>query len=617
VPLTALKQLFATTAQRLIGQTKELPSRLVSKARGFALELVRLPQTLRRLGLRDWIHLVTMAVVWWVAILWLRSWYAGNEPVLIDPLLQPDDARTALFPFHRYAPGHPLSTDPIANEMLEYQPYAYRLLFRFTVPSVGLLVATKWVTKLLFGMFVVAGVVLMTSRRAGLGAGLLFAALFIHDQSIQNRIHGGLPRGFGFPVCALWLAGALAGRPNVRRIAAIVGALTYPTALAMVLGAEGVYVLRGLGRPGFHTLFRRLKHYALLVVACIALLAPAVMVGMHDGGSIHTLAQAEREPAFGKSGRLRVLPFPEPTKQFTRMYEEMFDQYGTTPHPDIWRFFQEHRDEVVIALLALLLALPLMRLATGPEPVLAFFVASLVLYTLSRVFAFKLYSPERYYTLGMRMVTIGLVAGVLGLVAPCFRRWRYPIRNLVCALAIGLMWSGLGNGVRTPPMGVDVDYRRLGPIWDAIKKLPLEARVACQVGDQECDNVPLFGMRANNGGFETMQPWLVKSWKRQLERAEDTTRAIYATKPEELFSFANKYKVSHFLIQRSRLAEDFRSRSRSFEPLSSFTRKLLEGKQASDFLLGNVPRSAEVLRFRGYVLISVAKLKEAWGKTPP
>jgi hypothetical protein len=143
------------------------------------------------------------------------------------------------------------------------------------------------------------------------------------------------------------------------------------------------------------------------------------------------------------------------------------------------------------------------------------------------------------------------------------------------------MWSGLGNGVRTPPMGVDVDYRRLGPIWDAIKKLPSDARVACQVGDQECDNVPLFGMRPNNGGYETMQPWLVKSWQRQLARAEDTTSAIYATKPEEILSFASKYKVSHFLIQRSRLAEDFRSRSRSFEPLSSFTRKLLEGKQAS------------------------------------
>jgi hypothetical protein len=578
---------------------------------------LHLPRTLRNLSLRDWIHLASMLVVWWIAIIWLRSWYAGNEPVLIDPLLQPDDARTAIFPFHRYAPGHPLADDPIANEMLEYQPYAYRLLFRFTVPSVGLLVASKWVTKLLFGMFVMAGVVLMTSRRAGLGAGLLFAALFIHDQSIQNRIHGGLPRGFGFPVCALWLAGAVAGRPNVRRVAAIVGALTYPTALAMVLGAEGIYVLRGLGRPGWRTLVRRLKHYALLVAACVALLAPAVTAGMHDGGSIHTLAQAQKEPAFGKFGRLRVLPFPEPTKQFTRMYEEAFDQYGTTPHPEAWEYFQEHRGEVAIAFLALLIALPLMRLSAGPTPVLAFFVASLVLYTLSRLFAFKLYSPERYYSLGMRLVVLGLVAAVFGTVAPGLRRWRYPIRNLTCALGIGLMWSALGNGVRTPPMGVDVDYRRLGPIWDAIKKLPKDARVACQVGDQECDNVPLFGMRANNGGYETMQPWLVKSWKRQLERAEDTMSAIYATSPEQVYAFSAKYKVSHFLIQRTRLGDDFKTRSRSFEPLSTFMRKLLEGKQSSDFILGDAPRSAEVARFRGYVLLSVAKLKEAWSTNPP
>ncbi|HEX5098283.1 MAG TPA: hypothetical protein VFV94_02235, partial [Polyangiaceae bacterium] len=344
----------------------------------------------------------------------------------------------------------------------------------------------------------------------------------------------------------------------------------------------------------------------------------AVLIGMSDGGPIHTLEQAEKEPAFGRSGRLRVLPFPDPGEAFGKAFYDSFTlSRGSTPAEGWKDFVTRHEAEISIAIAAALLLLPLLRLTPVPLPAIAFLAASLTLYAIARAYAFKLYSPERYYSLGMRMVTLGLVAGVLGLVAPCFRRWRYPIRNLVCALGIGLMWSGLGNGVRSPPMGVDVDYRRLGPIWDAIKKLPEDARIACQVGDQECDNVPLFGMRPNNGGFETMQPWLVKSWQRQLERAEDTTRAIYATKPEEIFSFASKYKVSHFLIQRSRLAEDFRSRSRSFEPLSSFTRRLLEGKQASDFLLGKVPRSAEVLRSRGYTLISVAKLKEAWRTGEP
>ena len=67
----------------------------------------------------------------------------------------------------------------------------------------------------------------------------------------MDRIGGGLPRSFGFPAMALWLAGALAHNVKARRAGAVVAALTYPSALAMVLGAEGIYTLRRFGRPGF------------------------------------------------------------------------------------------------------------------------------------------------------------------------------------------------------------------------------------------------------------------------------------------------------------------------------------------------------------------------------
>ena len=215
----------------------------------------RLPARLRRLEPKSRLEWVGSAAVLWIFCAWFISWYRGNYDVIWDPMLQPDDARTALFPFHRYDTGSPLADDPIANEMLEYQPYAHRLLFRLTVPFVGLLAATKIVQALLFFVIALGGIVLATSRRAGLGAGLLFTFLFIHDISVQERVLGGLPRGFGFPVCALWLAGALAARPWVRYAAAIVAALTYPTGLAMVLGAEGVYAVRRFARPGWATLF--------------------------------------------------------------------------------------------------------------------------------------------------------------------------------------------------------------------------------------------------------------------------------------------------------------------------------------------------------------------------
>jgi hypothetical protein len=552
--------------------------------------------------------------VWLVLVLWWRSWYDGNYQALWDGKLQPDDARTAIFPFHRYAEGAPLVDDPISNEMLEYQPYAYRLLFWLTVPFVGVLQATKLVAWLLIGIVVAAGVVLASSKRAGLGAGILFAFMFLHDANVQDRIIGGLPRSFGFPLTALWLAGAFGSRPWVRRTAALLSALTYPTALAMVLGAEGVYAVRGFARPGLATLLRRLKHYALLVAACAALLAPAVLIGMSDGGPIHTLEQAQNEPAFGRSGRLRVLPFPDPGEEFGKAFYDTFKlSRGSTPIEAWKEFVERHESEIAMAIAAALLLLPLMRVTPVPLPAIAFLAASLLLYAIARGYAFKLYSPERYYSIGMRVVALSLFAGTFGLVAPRLSlRYRATLRNAVAGVVVWLVWFGLGNGVGNPPMSYDIDYRRDAPLWDWLKKTPIQSRFACHIGD--CDSFPLFGQRANMGGFETLQPWLTKSWARQVERTQETFRAIYATKPEDALAYAKKNRVTHFVINRGRYGDDFVSKAKSFEPFSSFTRELLSDRSPADLVFAEVPAEAVVFRYGRLQIVSVAKLEKAWAE---
>jgi hypothetical protein len=575
----------------------------------------RLPARLRALEPKSRLEWVSSAVVLWVFLAWFISWYRGNHEVLWDPMLQPDDARTALFPFHRYDTGSPLADDPIANEMLEYQPYAHRLLFRVTVPFMGLLAATKIVQAFLLVVIAFGGVVLATSRRAGLGAGLLFTFLFIHDISVQERVLGGLPRGFGFPVCALWLAGALAHRNWARYAAAVIAALTYPTGLAMVLGAEGVYALRSFGRPGWATLWRRVRRFGILVLACVALFSPAILFGMSDGGPIHTLQQAREEPAFGKTGRLRVLPFEEPSKAFGEALLETFRPLGTSPVPAAKEIVEAHEAEIEVALVALLLLLAFLRFTPPLTPVAAFLVSSLTLYALSRGFAFKLYSPERYYSIGMRVVGLGLTAGTLGFLLPKLTfGLRQPLRAFAAAATIGLLWMGLGNGVRDPQMGYDVDYRRDEKLWDFIKTMPLDTRIATHLLDG--DNIPLFGQRANNGGFETLQPWLTKSWARQKGRAEDTLRALYATRREDVIAFAKKYRVTHFMVNDARYRDDFVARARSVEPLTTFTRNLLSGRQRAELVLASPPPEAVVFRYGAKRIVSVAALERAWNSAP-
>lgn len=591
--MTIVNAFFEKSRRRIVAAVKSLPGRL---------------RTLEPKTRLEW---VSAALVLWIFCSWFLSWYRGNSDVLWDPMLQPDDARTALFPFHRYDTDSPLADDPIANEMLEYQPYAHRLLFRFTVPFVGLLAATKIVQAVLFLVIVVGGVVLATSRRAGLGAGLLFTFLFLHDISVQERVLGGLPRGFGFPVCGLWLAGALAHRPRVRYAAAVIAALTYPTGLAMVLGAEGVYAVRALGRPGWATLLRRLRRFGILVLACVALLTPAIFFGMSDGGPIHTLEQAQAEPAFGKTGRLRILPFEEPSKAFGEALLDTFRPLGTSPTPSFFSFVEAHEAEIEVSLVALLVLLVFLRLSAPPTAVAAFLVSSLVLYALSRGFAFKLYSPERYYSIGMRVVGLGLATATLGFIAPRLPlAIRQPFRSLVCAAAIGLMWLGLGNGVREPHMGYDIDYRRDAKLWDFIRTMPLDTRIATHLLDG--DNIPLFGQRANNGGFETLQPWLTLSWARQKARAEDTFRALYATRREDVIAYAKKYRVTHFMLNENRYREDFTARAKSIEPLSTFTRTLLNGRRRDDLVLAAVPPETIIFRYGNKRIVSVAALEKAW-----
>lgn len=560
------------------------------------------------MGRRHW---ASVALVWLVTLAWFWSWCRGNWSPLFDPNVLPNDASTAIFPFHRYAEGAPLSDDPIANEMLEYQPYAYRLLFRVTVPFIGLLAAAKVVQWLLILIVIAAGVVLMTSRRAGLGAGLLFAFVFLHDAGVQGRVIGGLPRGFGFPLAALWLAGALASRPWVRRSAAIIAALTYPTALAMVLGAEGVYSVRGLLRPGLATLLRRLKHYAVLVAACCALLAPAVIVGMADGGPIHTYDQARAEPAFGERGRLGILPFTQPGRAFGSAYLSIFTQAGTSPFSGLRDRFESYEAEIGVIGTALLFAIVLFRLSPTPGPVIAFLISSLVIYAASRVYAFRLYSPERYYSVGMRAVGLAFAAAAVGFVVPRMRYGlRQPVRNVVCAVTIFAAWITLGNGVGKPPMGLTVNFRTNAPLWRFIQGLPPDARIASHIMD--ADTLPLFTARANNGAYETLQPWLTLSWARQKARSEDTLRALYSTKREDVIAYARKYRVSHLLLSKSRYGEAFLKRSRSFEPFTRFARNLLKDKQQSDLVLAAVPDEAVVFRFRQWRLVSVDALEAAW-----
>jgi len=549
-----------------------------------------------------WLSLVSVLAV---AASYLSVWTMGNWEMLTDPALQNSDARTSIFPFHRYDRVPSLETDPIAEEMLTWVPLAVRLLYRVLVPLTDVHVAPKIVQALCVAIVLWAAVILARSRRAGIGAAVLLVFIVLHDWFAVYRLASGLPRAFGFPLFALWLAGALAAKPWVRRGATLASAVTYPSVMNLILAAEGLYACRGLGQVALSVVLRRLKRYALLVFACVLLVLPAAL-GDSQSGPVHTLAQAEREPAFSKAGRLGVLPFASPTDSLSDALIDPLRPRGQALVAPLAERYAKDKDMSAVVLLGLILTIPLLSLTAPPWLALAFASGSVVLYALSRSFAFSLYSPERYYSFGMRMALMALLLVILAQSFAFLRgRARRTARNFVAVAFILLVWGMVGSGV-VRKNGMTIDRRRDRALYEFIATLPKTVRIATHPMDG--DGIPYYSARATMGSYETLQPWFVDSWRRQRARTEDTLRALYAADKGTILDYGRRHQVTHFLLDRRKYKKDATKRSASFEPFSAFARELLVDTKPEDLFFRDVPDQAVVYRHDQWLVVEVARL---------
>jgi hypothetical protein len=567
---------------------------------------------LRGLWPKTWTHWLSAALILSVLVFFMQMFVRMNWGFLSEPMHQNDDCRCLIFPFHRYATGHPLRDDPVANEMFRLNPPFVRLMYAGLVPLVGLFVAVKVVQIACLLLIVWAGWILLRARRGGLAAGVLLVFFVLHTTFMVDRIAGGMPRAFAFPSFSLWVAGALAGRERERFFGAVLGCAAYPSSGALIVAAEGLYALRGLsfGRRGLkltRALGGRLKRYALLVAVCVAVLLPATGTG-GSAGPVHTLEQAIHDPAYGKSGRLWVLPFGNPKNEVMRELVKPFEAIGVSQPPGA----AGYRSYVFIGPVAVALAVMLLaalRIAPASAAVWSFFAASVVLYGAAVVLAFRLYSPVRFLEYGLPMVTVALAVSSVGLAFPRMMRVRRAtVRNLLGAAFMGLTMWLTGFGKSNP--GMTIDGRGDTDLYKFARTLPVNVRFASHPMDG--DDLPFWAARGTVGGFETINPWFVNLWKIGKARTEDTLRALYATDRQAVIDYTRKHGVTHFLLRIDRYGGDFSGRARMFEPFGSFAAQITRNVTLDQLVLARVPEEAVVYRGGLWIVVDASKLAAQW-----
>ena len=144
---------------------------------------------LRPNGILNWVSAVLLCGIF---LVYLGVWISGNRGLLFDPMLQNNDVRTHLIGFHRYTAEKALVDDPIASERLTAIPIGLRFFYRILVPITGLFVASKIVQAMCFFLVILAGFLLMLSKKGSVASGMVLIFFVLHSPNIVIDISGGL-----------------------------------------------------------------------------------------------------------------------------------------------------------------------------------------------------------------------------------------------------------------------------------------------------------------------------------------------------------------------------------------------------------------------------------------
>jgi len=545
-------------------------------------------------------------------IVYIAWWIIGNHQMLLDPFLQNNDVRTHVYTFHKYYNNEAIANDPVALEVINMVTPGIRGLYYVIAPLVNLQGAAKIVQGICFILILLPFFLVLNSQKNIFVMVVLLIFFTFHTKFLMLMTVGGFQRNFAVPTIVLWIVGSYIGSRNARYIAILLGALTYPPAVALLMASEFFFILINLDwkeKNVFQTKFKKeMKIYFALFILCLMVLAP-YMILKRDAGPSHSLHEAQEESAFGPNGRIKALPFPNPIRKMIRYFRVPFSPSGNrliSSYNFLKPKFLEDFGLSIIATGLLLFSMVILIFKKSipmPKVAICLIIASVGMYLLSRFFAFHLYWPRRYFEYGLPLACISAIAEMLpNLKIKIFSISTYWISFILIACVLIF----LGDGITTK-LGVDLDGRENYRLYEFFRNTPSNTRIACHPYDG--DDVPFWSGRPTTGGFETLQPWFVDSWRRHKALTKEVLTALYATDINTVISFCQKEHITHLLLNTDRYGPNFRSNALMFEPFGTFLEKLLAPIDYGDLALNKAIENFVTFRDGPFVVVTVKDLQ--------
>ena len=492
---------------------------------------------------------LAVAAAWLAVALVLSGLFVARTmaPALQGPGVIQDDARQHVFWMWRWTDPALFPNDLIADYFAAQAPAGYTTLYWLLVRVVDPLAAGKLVPPFL-GLAAALFTFLFVLRLSRLPSAAFLTTILATWYVWQyDDLPSGSPRAFLLPLLAaqLWLLAV--GRRWPAVAVAVLGALFYPTAGALMTAILGARLLRldcwppRLSRD-------RADWLAVVVAGALALLfvLPTLLAG--GFGPAVSADAARAMPEFAPGGR-NAFFVPNPYDYWIASYRGGLDlRVYDVAYPRVPILFGL---AALAALLPLTLVARLCAAATARSELsllVHVLLASFALFFLAHLVLFRLYLPSRFVQWSLPLV-LAVAAGV-GL-------------TLLFELVTGRLTGALGTAARaTLPLAFAVGLTLHPARYDGNFVPDRYPRVTAFLSAQppdtlvaavptEADSVPSFAQRPVLTAREYALAYHTGYYAELSRRTRDLIDAYYTDSPRRVREVADRYGIDYFLVNRT------------------------------------------------------------------
>ena len=552
---------------------------------------------------------------WWVPAIVAALILVLQLPSLIshaihatDPLNYNDDARPWIAPYHAYGAPDGYVNDYALQYHIDLTSIGFRCMYAWFAYIAGPLILSKALPYILLVLTIVA-LGLAATRLAGWPAGLAAVALCLGSEAYLDRMTGGLPRSFAFPLLAVAVALLVYGRIRWLGGLVCVGALFYP-APAMMIGITLAAVLLALpkrdrGDAAEWSWRRRLTFLTVVAGVSAVLILPTLLVTAKYGDRIKP-TDVELYPEAGEGGRYQAEDRP-PFKNF------FVEAKGVIPLavggggqafvPPLRNAVDGESRWLILGAMLILTAIGWARLLateSGARRLVVLGVSAFIAHGIARVAAPYFYLPSRYVVYPVTVLLTVMIAsgpkGLLMLAAVDGRKRLQPavvgIFNIVVLVFLGARgseWTGL-----------TIRRDEVPTLCKMVAKLPPNVMVAGQPAAM--NDVTYLARRQVFVSKETHQAFHVDFTLKMRERVQALMEAYYASSSEPILRLRDEFGVTHMLVDTRDYGKEVPG---YFEPFNEVIQQLVSKNRRNGYELSRQFDRAAIDRSETFVLLDL------------